>query len=113
MALGSTYSLPVQVLQVHFSPFLLIGRPSNSRPATEILSTIPSFSTFLRSFVVRPRFLSRLHGPVTMAEAALLTDEQIDGLLKQAEARLRAKAEGINENEISLEPVNTSKARKP
>ena len=47
-------------------------------------------------------------------EPAILTDEQIDELLSQAEARLRAKAKGTNEDEILLESTDTtSKSRKP
>ncbi len=49
-----------------------------------------------------------------MDVSAILTDEQIDDLLTQAEARLRAKAEGMNEDEILLEQTaTTSKSRKP
>ncbi|ETI23319.1 hypothetical protein G647_05119 [Cladophialophora carrionii CBS 160.54] len=49
-----------------------------------------------------------------MEEATVLTDEQIDDLLTQAEARLRAKAAGADEGERLLVTGNTaSKPRKP
>ena len=49
-----------------------------------------------------------------MAGVETLTDEQIDDLLSQAEARLRAKSQGPSEDPILFEPVDaTSKARKP
>src|ERR1700712_381311 len=51
---------------------------------------------------------------MTMAEAGILKDEQIDELLTQAEARLRAKAQATDEDEILFETtVTTSKSRKP
>ncbi|KAJ9612194.1 dTDP-fucopyranose mutase [Cladophialophora chaetospira] len=49
-----------------------------------------------------------------MEDPAILTDEQIDDLLNQAEARLRAKAEGTNSEEILFEATeHASKPRKP
>ncbi|EXJ72125.1 uncharacterized protein A1O5_04629 [Cladophialophora psammophila CBS 110553] len=47
-----------------------------------------------------------------MTEASLLTDEQINDLLSQAEARLREKSETTNEDEISLEASTTTTSRK-
>ncbi|EXJ62825.1 hypothetical protein A1O7_03265 [Cladophialophora yegresii CBS 114405] len=49
-----------------------------------------------------------------MEEPTVLTDEQIDELLSQAEARLREKAAGADEGEILLVADNTApKSRKP
>ncbi len=49
-----------------------------------------------------------------MEHSAILRDEQIDDLLTQAEARLRAKAEGTNEDKILFETVKTApKSRNP
>jgi hypothetical protein len=51
---------------------------------------------------------------MTMADAGTLTDEQIDELLSQAEARLQAKAGVLSDDVILLENSETaSKARKP
>ncbi|KAH0846552.1 rRNA-processing protein fcf2 [Fonsecaea pedrosoi] len=47
-----------------------------------------------------------------MTETGILTDEQIDDLLSQAEVRLRGKSHSANEDEISLEivkPTTTSR----
>ena len=55
------------------------------------------------------------HGLIIMgdSEAEILTDEQIDELLTQAEARLRAKAQAPNDDEILFQTTGaTSKSRK-
>lgn len=59
-------------------------------------------------------FCAITYGSLKMGEPDILTDEQIDELLNQAEARLRAKAEGTNSDEILLETAESApKSRKP
>jgi hypothetical protein len=49
-----------------------------------------------------------------MAPTEVLTDEKIDALLHEAEARLRAKVAAPTDDEISLDVVDKSlRSRKP
>jgi hypothetical protein len=49
-----------------------------------------------------------------MAGTGILTDEQIDALLNEAEARLRAKDAAPTDDEISLDIIDkSSRSRKP